>query len=557
MDAASVELADLDGLSVEELKALLQKQNAALQAQRAALQEQRAALQEKHAQLVAQDALLRSYAIEIEALRLQIHKLRKMQFGSRSEKREREIKQLELWVEELEEAATQRTSALAEEVGLPPPPRIPKPRRAFPAHLTRETQTIVPPHSSCPDCGGELKPLGEDVSEMLELEPVRFKVIRRVRPKLACASCDTIVQAPAPTRPIERGMAGPGLLAHVLVGKYGDHVPLYRQAEIYAREGVDLDRSLLAQWVGTVRALLTPLTDALRAHVFAADVVHADDTPIPVLAPGSGKTKTGRLWTYVRDERPAAGAVAPAVWFAYSPDRKGEHPQRHLEDFSGILQADGYGGFSKLYDGGRVLEAACWAHVRRKFVDLHELHQSPVAAQMLERIGALYAIEQKIRGRLPYERRAVRQEYSRPLLDAIKTWMEQTLKTLSQKSATAKAIHYALRRWDALERYCDDGRIEIDNNAAERALRCVALGRKNYLFAGSDAGGEHAAAIYSLLGTAKLNGHNPEAFLREVLTRIADHPINRVDELLPWQLQPVNTTPLTGNDATTELPTSA
>jgi transposase len=389
---------------------------------------------------------------------------------------------------------------------------------------------------------------------MLELEPVRLKVIRYVRPKLACASCDTIVQAPAPTRPIERGMAGPGLLAHVLVGKYADHVPLYRQAEIYAREGVELDRTLLAQWVGNVSALLIPLTDALRAHVFAADVVHADDTPLPVLAPGLGKTKTGRLWTYVRDERPAAGEVAPAVWFAYSADRKGEHPQRHLQDFRGILQADGYAGFSKIYDGGRVLEAACWAHVRRKFVDLHELHQSPVAAEALERIGALYAIEQEIRGRPAHERCAVRQERSRPRLDALKAWLEQTLQTLSQKSATAKAIRYALGRWEALGRYCDDGRIEIDNNAAERALRSVALGRKNYLFAGSDAGGDRAAAMYSLLGSAKLNGHNPEAFLREVLTRIADHPITRISELLPWHLQATHTSPLSGNEATPKLP---
>lgn len=563
MDASS-ELADLDSLSVAELKELLQQQRLELQEQQAALQERDAvlqerdaALQEKHAQLVARDTLLGSYALEIEALKLQILKLRKMQFGSRSEKREREIRQLELWVTELEEATTERTLALAEAVGLPPARNNRKPRREFPAHLPRETQTIAPPQTCCPDCGGDLKHLGEDVCEMLELEPVRFKVIRQVRPKLACASCDTIVQAPAPTRPIERGMASPGLLAHVLVGKYGDHIPLYRQAEIFAREGIELDRSLLAQWVGSVSALLRPLTEALREHVFDADVVHADDTPIPVLAPGSGKTKTGRLWTYVRDERPAAGEVAPAVWFAYSPDRKGEHPQAHLAEFRGILQADGYGGFSKLYDGGRVLEAACWAHVRRKFVDLSELHQSPVAAQMLERIGALYAIEQKIRGRAPYERCAMRQQYSRPLLDAMKAWMEQTLKTLSQKSATSKAMHYALRRWEALQRYCDDGRIEIDNNAAERALRCVALGRKNYLFAGSDAGGGHAAALYSLLGTAKLNGHNPEAFLRDVLTRLADHPINRIDELLPWQLQPAQSTPRTGDDATTELPTSA
>ncbi len=286
----------------------------------------------------------------------------------------------------------------------------------------------------------------------------------------------------------------------------------------------------------------------------------ATHPPIPVLAPGRGKTKTGRLWTYVRDERPAAGDAAPAVWFTYTPDRKGEHPQGHLRDFTGILQADAYGGYSKLYESGRVTEAACWAHARRKFVDLHELHKSPVAAQALDRIGALYAIEQEIRGKPPDERHAVRRERSRPLLDALHAWLEHTLRTLSQKSATAKAIRYALTRWDALMRYCDDGRIEIDNNAAERALRCVALGRKNFLFAGSDAGGDRAAAIYSLLGSAKLNGQNPEAFLREVLARIGDHPISRIDELLPWNLQLPPSTPtesLAESGITPELSASA
>jgi len=540
MDSASVALADLDGLSVAELKALLHEQHAQLLAQ--------------DAQLVAKDAQLLSHAVEIEALKLQILKLRRLQFGNRSEKRERQIEQLELWVEELEAAEAQRSYVPA---GSAAAVRSSVPRREFPTHLAREVQTIAPQESSCPDCGGELKALGEDVSEMLELEPVRFKVIRQVRPKLACANCDTIVQAPAPTRPIERGMAGPGLLAHVLVSKYADHLPLYRQSEIYARDGVELDRTLLAQWVGNVSALLTPLTEALRAHVFAADVVHADDTPIPVLAPGRGKTKTGRLWTYVRDERPTGGQVAPAVWFTYSPDRKGEHPQRHLADFHGVLQADGYAGFSKIYDGGRVLEAACWAHARRKFVDLHELHKSPIAGEALDRIGALYAVEQDIRGRPPDQRRAVRQARSGPLLAELKGWLDQTLQTLSQKSATAKAIRYALSRWEALTRYCDDGRIEIDNNAAERALRCVALGRKNFLFAGSDAGGERAAALYSLLGSAKLNGHNPEAFLREVLVRIAEHPINRINELLPWALEATRTTPITANDAPQALPARA
>ena len=543
MESARVELPNLDRLNLAELKLLLREQHAELLT--------------KDAELVTKDAQLLSYAVEIETLKLQILKLRRMQFGNRSEKRAQQIEQLELWVEELESAAAQHSCEVGEQADTTRTPSVPKQRRAFPAHLPRETQTIAPQQSRCPDCAGELKHLGEDVTEILELEPVRFKVIRQVRTKLACAHCDTIVQAPAPTRPIERGMAGPGLLAHVLVGKYADHLPLYRQAEIYAREGVALDRTLLAQWVGNINALLTPLTDALRAHVFAADIVHADDTPIPVLAPGRGKTKTGRLWTYVRDERPAAGDVAPAVWFAYTPDRKGEHPQRHLADFTGVLQADGYAGYSKLYEDGRVREAACWAHVRRKFVDLHELHKSPVAAQALDRIGELYAVEQAIRGRPPDQRRAVRQERSRPALDALHAWFQATLATLSQKSALAKAIRYALTRWEALVRYCDDGRIEIDNNAAERALRCVALGRKNFLFAGSDAGGERAAAIYSLLGSAKLNGYNPEAFLREVLARIADQPINQIAELLPWNLHAAPDTPLTTAEATRELPPQA
>jgi len=507
MDSANAALPDLDGLSIAELKALVYEQ---------------------HAQL-------HTHKLQIEKLNLLIARLRRVQFGRKSEKLAQRIDQLELWAEELE-ADAQLGEALIEQAQVTPAATAPKPRRVFPAHLPRETNTIAPREVACPDCGGELKHLGEDVCEMLELEPVRFKVIRTVRPKLACASCDTIVQAPAPARPIERGMAGPGLLAHVLVGKYTDHLPLYRQAEIFAREGLDLDRSLLAQWVGSASALLMPLTDALRAHMFAADVVHGDDSPIPVLAPGTGKTKTGHLWTYVRDERPAGGQAAPAAWYAFSPDRKGEHPQHHLEAFTGILQADGYAGYSKLYESGRIAEAACWAHVRRKFFDLFEANQSPPAAQAIERIGALYAIEKQIRGLPPDERRAVRQARSRPLLDALHGWLQQTLATLSQKSAMAKAIRYALTRWVALGRYCDDGRIEIDNNAAERALRCVALGRKNYLFVGSDAGGDRAAAIYSLLGTAKLNGRNPEAFLREVLTRIAEHPLNRIADLLPWNL---------------------
>jgi len=539
MDVASSKLADLDGMSVDNLKALLQEQHVELLFHRE--------------QLVAKDTQILEYTVEIQTLKLLIAKLQRMQFGKRSEKRAHDIEQLELLVETLETAVAERSSVGGQRNATKPAASAPKPRREFPAHLPRETQIIQPREADCPDCGGKLKNLGEDVCEMLELEPVRFKVIRHVRPKLACASCDTIVQAPAPTRPIERGMAGPGLLAHVIVGKYADHLPLYRQAEIFAREGVDLDRTLLAQWIGHANALLAPLTDALRAYVLAADVVHADDTPVAVLAPGLGKTKTGRLWTYVRDERPAGGTSAPAVWFAYSPDRKGDHPQHHLADFRGILQADGYAGFSELYDGGKVIEAACWAHARRKFVDLDQFHHSPVAAQALDKIGELYTIEKEIRGHPAHERYLVRQERSRPKLDALKSWLEQTLQTLSRKSEAAKAIRYTLGRWEALGRYCDDGRIEIDNNAAERALRPIAVGRKNFMFVGSNAGGERAAAMYSLLGSAKLNGHNLEAYMREVLTRIPDHPISRISELLPWNLQATSITSLSATEATPKL----
>jgi transposase len=381
-----------------------------------------------------------------------------------------------------------------------------------------------------------LRKLGEDVSEVLEYLPASFFVVRHVRPKLSCTGCDCIVQAPAPSRPIERGLAGPGLLAHVLVSKYADHLPLYRQSEIYARQGVELERSTLADWVGGASRLLEPLVEVLFRYVTAASKLHADDTPVPVLAPGNGKTKTGRLWTYVRDDRPAGDAAAPAVWFAYSPDRKGEHPEQHLRQFHGILQADAYAGFQQLYASGRMQEAACWAHVRRKFYDLQRAHASPLASEALERIGALYAIEREIRGRPPDQRQQVRQARAKPLLESLRKWFEESLSKLSRKSDTTAAIRYALSRWEALVRYGDDGRIEIDNNAAERALRAVALGRKNYLFAGSDTGGERAAAIYSLIGSAKLNGLDPEAYLREVLTRIADHPITHIEELLPWQI---------------------
>jgi hypothetical protein len=299
-----------------------------------------------------------------------------------------------------------------------------------------------------------------------------------------------------------------------------------------------LERSTLADWVGASSVLLEPLVEALRRYVFDCGKLHADDTPVPVLAPGTGKTKTGRLWTYVRDDRPAGDTAAPAVWFAYSPDRKGEHPERHLREFRGTLQADAYAGFNQLYETGAIREAACWAHVRRKFYELQQAHASPIATEAIERIGQLYGIESDIRGRPPKERREVRQARARPVLKSLHEWLESCLAKLSRKSDTTAAVRYALTLWEALVRYCDDGCLEIDNNTAERALRAVALGRKNYLFAGSDTGGERAAAIYSLVGSAKLNALDPEAYLREVLMRIADHPINRIGDLLPWNIAP-------------------
>jgi transposase len=365
----------------------------------------RALILTQHEQLISRER-------EIEHLQLLLAKLHRMQFGRKSEKLQRQIEQLELRLEELESHRSEKECNAAEPASViaSSTPTATKPtRRALPDHLPRQSRRHEPKETVCPQCQGELRKLGEDVSEMLEYVPASFVVIRHVRTKLSCTKCDCIVQAEAPSRPIERGVAGPGLLAHVLVSKYCDHLPLYRQSEMYARQDVELERSTLADWVGSTSRLLQPLVEALRRYVTAADKLHADDTPVPVLAPGQGKTKTGRLWTYVRDDRPAGDSAAPAVWFAYSPDRKGEHPERHLEKFRGTLQADAYAGFNQLYENGRIEQAACWAHVRRKFYDLEQAHASPVAREALVRIGALYGIEETIRGKPPDERRAVRQ----------------------------------------------------------------------------------------------------------------------------------------------------
>jgi transposase len=504
---------------------------ALLLASEQALRERDSAIAQRDEIVAGLREQLTTNGVEIEHLKLMIAKLRRMQFGRKSEKLDHQIEQLELQLEDL-----QATEAEAERE-MPPTDRAPRARPArkpLPDHLPRDVKVHAPASDACPACGGGLRHLGEDVAEQLEFVPASFRVIRHVRPRLACNCCDAIVQAPAPSRPIARGIAGPGLLAHILVAKFADHLPLYRQSVIYAREGVELERALLANWVGATSALLRPLVDAIRRHVLAGRKLHADDTPIPVLAPGNGKTKTARLWTYVRDDRSAGDVTPAAVWFAYTPDRKGIHPKTHLANFEGVLQADAYAGFNALYADGAIQEAACWAHARRKFHDLYAARPSPLTTEALRRIAELYVIEAEIRGKPPDERLRVRRARARPLLDDLEHWLRASLEKLSRKSDTAAAIQYALNLWPALLRYCDDGLIEIDNSAAERALRGVAIGRRNYLFAGADSGGERAAAIYSLLGTAKLNGVDPEAWLRHVLTQIADHPVNRVDDFLPW-----------------------
>jgi transposase len=493
----------------------------------------------------ARDAEVVLLKLMIRKLQMQLARRNRSQFGSTSERFDDPQSTL-LEAALLDENAPTVTANNARKLAA----NTPEIDRSLPAHLAREARVHRPQASAahhdstgqpcgCTVCGGRLRQIGADISEQLEYVPAHFKVIRHVRPKLACVKCQGIFQAQAPSRPIARGLAGPGLLAHVMVAKYCDHLPLYRQSRIYARDGVQLERSTLAGWIDHGDQLLDPLVAALGRYVLAADKVHADDTPVKVLAPGAGKTKTARLWVYVRDDRPAGNTAPPAAWFQYSPDRKGEHPQEHLRKFKGILQADAYGGWLRLYDSGHVVEAACWAHARRPWWDLYLATgrtDESLAAQALQRIRALYAIEAEIRGQPPDVRTAQRQTRAGPLLDGMHVWLTSLIGRVSAKSELAQAIGYSLTRWRALTRYIDDGRIEIDNNAAERALRGVALGRNNYLFMGSDAGGERAAAMYSLVETAKLNGLDPEAYLREVLGRIAEHPINRIDELLPWNI---------------------
>ncbi|HCB2860388.1 IS66 family transposase [Klebsiella aerogenes] len=456
---------------------------------------------------------------EIDHLQAQLDKLRRMNFGSRSEKVSRRIAQMEADLNQLQKESDTLTGRV-DDPAVQRPLRQTRTRKPFPDSLPRDEKRLLPAASCCPDCGGSLRWLGEDAAEQLVLMRSAFRVIRTVREKHACTKCDAIVQAPAPSRPIERGIAGPGLLARVLTSKYAEHTPLYRQSEIYSRQGVELSRS----------------EEVLQDYVLTDGKLHADDTPVQVLLPGNKKTKTGRLWTYVRDDRNAGSALAPAVWFAYSPDRKGIHPQTHLAGFSGVLQADAYAGFNELYRGGRITEAACWAHARRKIHDVHVRIPSALTEEALRRIGELYAVEAEIRGMAAEQRLAERQRKTKPLLSALESWLREKMKTLSRRSELAKAFAYALNQWPALTYYADDGWAEADNNIAENALRMVSLGRKNWLFFGSDLGGERGALLYSLIGTCKLNDVDPESYLRHVLDVIADWPVNRVSEQLPWRV---------------------
>lgn len=527
--------------------ASLQALIASLQAENATLKDTNSGLEQRmRREVAARDHELYAKTLHIEKLKMQLAVMRRARFGRSSEQLDLAIDQMELLLGDLEEGSVAEVvpSAPPAEPALPAQrERLQPVRRPLPAHLPRERVE----HEAacvCPACGGSnLTCIGTDEREVLEYVPSHFKVVVHARPKLSCRDCETIMQPPMPWLPIARGLPGPGLLAHVLTAKYCDHLPLHRQSVIYARDGVELERSTLAGWVGQMTTLLQPLAETIARHVRAGEAIHADDTPVPVLDPGRGQTKTGRLWVAVRDERPWGSGVPPAVFYRYAPDRKATQAVALLQDCRGYLHADGYAGFNSLYEAdaitgkAQLVEVACWAHVRRKIFEVHVATGSPAAHDLLERMSALFAIEAGIKGRPPAERQAARAAHAVPLLDALKAAMEIAFARGSKKSALGQAIRYALTRWPALLRYTTDGRLDMTNNAAERAIRPIAIGRKNWTFAGSDDGGRRAALMYTLIETAKLNGVDPEAYLRAVIGRIADHPIRRIHELLLWEIQ--------------------
>jgi len=527
-----------------------------------ALPEDTAALQAMvlglQAEVAGMLAANRAYEALVQALKITIAKLKKQRFGASSEKIEREIEQLELALESLETAraaadttpeADTPEAAEAPDAGTAAPDSVPPQRRRGKPRIADDAPReaiVLDPGERCPDCGGALRLVGEDVAEILDFIAAKLKVVEVHRPKKSCRDCERMVQTPAPLRPILRGMASPALLAHILVAKYDDQLPLYRQGEIFARMGADIPRSTLIDWCGQAAGALRPLAELIRDVVTASDRIHADDTPIRVLDPKKKRieglargVKEGRVWVYVKDDRPWAGSDPPAAAYWFSPDHKGEHPREHLADFNGILQADAYKGFAKLYEPGpdgvaRVREAACWAHLRRDFHDVWKATDSPIAREALERIGALYDIEAAINGRPRDVRHAVRQRESRPKVEAFRLWCERQLTRIPGKGDLAKAMRYALNRWASFALFVDDGRVAIDNNAAERAIKPIVLGRKNFLFAGSDAGGEVLANAMTVIETAKLSDINPEAYLTDILGRLRTHDPKHLDELLPW-----------------------
>lgn len=507
---------------------------------------ERARLAEVSEELAAIRAETAGYAAQIEHLKAQLARLRRAQFGRSSEKLDQQIAQLELLLEDLEESAARHE---AKDTAVEEPScdqarpaakrRKPAVRQPLPEHLPRETVELDP-EITCRCCQPQLTRIGEDVTEVLETIPAQLKVIRYVRPKLACRACQAVFQAPSPDLPISKGRPGPGLIAQVIMAKYGDGLPLYRQSGIFARQGLEIDRQVLADWAGHAAWWLTGLAELIAGHVMAAPAIHTDDTPIQVLAPGLGRTRTGRLWTYVVDERPWAGERVPAAYYRYSPDRKGERPRDHLAAYEGFLHTDAYSGYESLYrsrDGKvpAITQVACMAHARRYFFDVYDTTKSPIAEEALKRIQELYAIEAEITGKPADVRHAIRQRRAVPVLAAFKTWAETQRRGLSSKTSLGKALQYSLSRWEALTRYTTDGRLAIDNNPAERAIRGIAMTRKNYLFLGSDEGGRRAAIFYTIIETAKLNGLDPQAYMADAIKQMAKgHPINRLAELLPW-----------------------
>jgi transposase len=485
-------------------------------------------------------AMLLAERARAERLEQIIKELQRHHFGRRAETLPEDQLLLGLEdVEQVEASSEAETDAANAAERSSRAARRRKNRGSLPTHLPRIEMVVDIDDHACPCCHNALHRIGEDMSERLDIVPAHFRVLVVRRPKYACRTCENVVQAAAPARLIEGGLPTEATVAQVLVSKYADHLPLYRQAQIYSRQGLDLDRSTLADWVGRAAFLLRPVHERLLARLKESAKLFADETTAPVLDPGRGRTKTGQLWAYARDDRPWGGTDPPGVAYVYAPDRKAERPVTHLAGFVGVLQVDGYGGYRVLAERGDVQLAFCWSHVRRRFYELAAAGPAPIASEALERIAGLYAVESEIRGRSADARWTVRREKSRPIVEELEPWLRAKLALISQKTRLAEAIRYALSRWEGLTRFLDDGRIDIDSNVVERAIRPIALNRKNALFAGSDGGGEHWAVIASLIETCKLNGAEPHAYLADVITRIVNgHPNSQIDDLLPWAYPP-------------------